>query len=257
MSKKAKINRLFWDIETSPNIGFFWQSGYKKTIPHNSIIKERAVMCICYKWESGKQVHSLTWDKGCDKQLLIDFHEVLCLADEAVAHNGDNFDIKFFNSRTIYHNIIPKYIYNSVDTLKLARRKFRFNSNRLDYLGQYLFGDGKISTTFQLWVDICLNNCEKAMNAMVKYCKKDVLLLEKVYKKLTEYDTHKTHVGILNGLDNWTCPYCASEDVKRKGIRVTSMGKKYRMICKSCSRQYQISQATVNKYYEYKKFQIG
>jgi hypothetical protein len=28
----AKIKRLFFDIETSPNIGFFWTAGYKQNI---------------------------------------------------------------------------------------------------------------------------------------------------------------------------------------------------------------------------------
>jgi hypothetical protein len=42
------FKRLFYDIETSPNIGFFWSSSYKANIPHDNIIKERAVICICW-----------------------------------------------------------------------------------------------------------------------------------------------------------------------------------------------------------------
>ena len=49
--------RLFFDIETSPNIGFFWQSGYKLQVPYTNIIKERAIICICYKWENDKKVN--------------------------------------------------------------------------------------------------------------------------------------------------------------------------------------------------------
>jgi DNA polymerase elongation subunit (family B) len=255
MTKKAKINRLYWDIETSPNVGLFWQSGYKVNISHDSIVQERAIMCICYKWEHQKTVHSLEWDNGDDKKMIEEFIDILSIADETVAHNGDNFDIKFFNSRVIYHNLVPQRPCNSVDTLKLARKKFRFNSNRLDYLGKYLFEDGKIHTSFDLWKDILLKNCEKAMRKMVKYCKKDVLLLEKVYQKLCNYDEHKTHVGMLNGYDGWSCPECASIDVIRDGIRVMKASKKYRMRCKCCGRVYQISQANINKFYEYRKFE--
>jgi hypothetical protein len=69
--------RLFFDIETSPNIGFFWQSGYKLQVPYTNIIKERAIICICYKWENDKKVYSLNWDKDqCDKQMLIDFIKI-------------------------------------------------------------------------------------------------------------------------------------------------------------------------------------
>jgi len=70
----GKIKRLFFDIETSPNIGLFWTAGYKLNIGHDNIIKERAIICICYKWAGEKEVHSLTWDnKQNDKSLLEKF----------------------------------------------------------------------------------------------------------------------------------------------------------------------------------------
>ena len=56
-----KIKRLFFDIETSPNIGLFWTSGYKLNISHDSIIKERAIICICYKWAGDDKIYSLQW----------------------------------------------------------------------------------------------------------------------------------------------------------------------------------------------------
>ena len=46
-----KRKRLFFDIETSPNIGFFWSSGYKINIPFENILKERAIICIAYKYQ--------------------------------------------------------------------------------------------------------------------------------------------------------------------------------------------------------------
>ena len=67
----SQIKRLFFDIETSPNIGLFWEAGYRKTISPDNIIKERAIICICYKWEHEEEVHSLTWDKNQnDKKML-------------------------------------------------------------------------------------------------------------------------------------------------------------------------------------------
>jgi len=87
--------RLFFDIETSFNIGIFWRSGYNLTIQPDDIIKERAIICVSWKWEGKDEVHNLTWDKNqCDKKLLKDFVKILNQADEIVAHNGDRFDIK-------------------------------------------------------------------------------------------------------------------------------------------------------------------
>ena len=52
MKVTSSFKRLYLDIETSPNIGMFWESGYKKNISYDNIIKERAIICICYKWKS-------------------------------------------------------------------------------------------------------------------------------------------------------------------------------------------------------------
>ena len=134
MSKKIK--RLFFDIETSPNIGLFWTAGYKQNISHDNIIKERAIICIAYKWAGEKKIHALTWDKNQDdKAMLAQFIKIANEADELIGHNGDRFDLPWIRTRCIYHNIpvFPNYV--TIDTLKSARSKFKFNSNaiRLSY----------------------------------------------------------------------------------------------------------------------------
>jgi DNA polymerase elongation subunit (family B) len=120
-----KPKRLFFDIETSPNIGFFWQAGYKKNIDYDNIITERAIICICYKWEGEKEVYSLTWNKKqCDKIMLRTFIAVAEEADELVGHNGDKFDLAWIRTRCLFHGIemFPKY--TTLDTLKLSRSQF-------------------------------------------------------------------------------------------------------------------------------------
>ena len=73
----TKRRRLFFDIETSPNIGLFWSAGFKQRIDYSNIIKERAIICICYKWEDEKDVYHLQWDaKQNDKAMLQKFIEV-------------------------------------------------------------------------------------------------------------------------------------------------------------------------------------
>ena len=135
-----KKKRLFFDIETSPNIGFFWSAGYKLNVPYSNIIKERAIICICYKWAGDDKVYSLTWDNNQDdKKMLEKFIEVANDATELVGHNGDKFDLPWVRTRCLYHKIPVFPNYTTVDTLKQARSKFRFNSNKLDYIAQFLF----------------------------------------------------------------------------------------------------------------------
>lgn len=246
------MNRLFWDIETSPNIGFFWKPGYKVNLSHDNIIKERAIICICYKWEKESKVHTLVWDEGCDIKLCRDFMAVMEQADEMVAHNGDRFDMKWFRARCLKHDIgIPKDV-TTVDTLKLSRSKFELNSHRLDYIAKFLLGHGKIETSFGLWKNIVLDRCEKSMAHMVRYCKRDVKILQEVYEYIVKYTKMKTHVGVLGGQDGWTCPCCGSSNVIRNGKKVGATGiSRQRMHCQDCGHMYCISQANTKKYAEH------
>lgn len=240
------IKRLFFDIEVSPNIGFFWNPGYNITLDYNNIIHERAVICACYKWEHENKVHSLVWDKNKnDKQLLEKMVAVMLQADQIVAHNGDNFDQAWIRTRCLFHGIPIPPAFVSVDTLKEARNRFRFNSNRLDYIGKFL-GLGKKTETggFDLWKKITLKNDKKALKEMVDYCKNDVLLLESIFKKMNPYIKSNLHVSG----DKCACPECNSHKVHKQGFRTTATGTKYiRYRCADCGKWYQVNYKAVIK----------
>jgi DNA polymerase III epsilon subunit-like protein len=230
--------RLFFDIETSPNIGLFWEAGYKKNIDYSNIIKEREIICICYKWEGVKDCHALTWDSHqSDKKLLQSFIKVANQADELIGHNGDRFDLAWIRTRCLFHGIDMFPRYTTIDTLKIARSKFRFNSNRLNYIAKFLGIGQKIHTDFDLWKNIMLNKDKAAMDKMVKYCKNDVVLLEKVFKHLNTHIEAKTHYGVVNGNDRGTCPECGSKELRISQTRYSAAGvKKYALQCKKCNK---------------------
>jgi len=234
----TKRKRLFFDIETSPNIGLFWEAGYKKNIDSSNIIKERAIICICYKWEEEREVYSLQWDaKQNDKAMLLKFIEVANVATELVGHNGDKFDLAWIRTRCLFHSISMFPSYQTIDTLKIARNKFRFNSNKLNYIADYLGFGQKIKTTFGLWKDILLNKDKKAMEDMIKYCKKDVILLEKVFSALNKHTENKTHYGVIFGADRGSCPECGSDDLIRYNARVMASGiRRIQYKCKTCNK---------------------
>lgn len=250
----SNLKRLYFDIETSPNIGFFWQSGYKLVIPPANIIKERAIICVCWKWEGEKEIHSLEWKKGDDKKLLIDFMKVMNKADEVVGQNSDNFDIKWVRTRCLFHGIEAMPTYNSIDTYKLAKKYFRFNSNKLDYMASFLGFGNKIHTGYDLWKDIVLRNDPIAMKKMVKYCKHDVLLLEQIHQKMKGYVKDKTHMGVLIGGIKTDCPQCGSENTQSRGYHITAAGTKYRKCqCQDCGKWSQVSLTIANKVFREKE----
>jgi DNA polymerase elongation subunit (family B) len=237
---RTQRRRLFFDIEVSPNIGMFWEAGYKKNISHENIIKERAIICICYKWEDDKDVMFLQWDsKQSDKKMLEQFVKITNQADELVGHNGDRFDLSWIRTRCLFHKIQMFPNYTTIDTLKISRSKFKFNSNKLDYIAQFLGMGKKIHTDFSLWTNILLNKDKVAMAKMIKYCKMDVILLEKVYKQLSSHIMPKTHYGVIFGGDRSECPECGSDEYIKIGTRVTATGVRHqRKQCKTCNKFY-------------------
>jgi hypothetical protein len=226
----TRVRRLFWDIETSPNIGFFWRPGWKITIDPDNIIHERAVICICWKWEDQKKVNHLRWRKGCDMEMICKFVEVLEEADEAVAHNGDKFDMGWYNGRHLIHGLEPIPKTKTVDTYKIAARNFNLNSYKLDYLAKILLGEGKI---------------------------KDVVLLERVWKRLSAYIDPETHAAVMatgNVRDRWRCKHCGSDHVKKSKTNVTKAGMiQHQMQCLNCGRYYTVADLVFRWYKEAKE----
>lgn len=250
-----KVRRLFWDIETSPNIGFFWRAGPKQFINSDSIIHERAVICICYKWEDEDEVYCLNWDhQQSDRLMLKRFSVIASTADEMVAHNGDRFDLPWFKTRCIFHGIQTNFSYKTIDTLQWARRNFYFNSNKMDYIATFLGCEGKMKTGLDLWKKVVLKNDRKALKYMVEYCQHDVKILEKVYTRLSEHVNVKTHAGVAAGRDKWSCVKCASEKVRKSKTKISAKGElHHQMQCAECGSYYVISPRVFSDYLEAKK----
>lgn len=246
-SENKAFKRLFFDIETSYNKVASFRIGETR-IDYTAILEEKAVICICYKWEDDPQIHSLEWNKGDDKQMLIDFMKILESADQIVGHNSDNFDIKWLRGRCLYHRIPMFPDFNTVDTLKLSRT-MNLNSRRLDYLGRYLKLGHKLETGgLDLWIDIVERNNPDSMNLMVRYCKQDVNLLQKVYTELQPYCKPKTHIGVHIGNGKHTCPNCGSDHSRSKGRVISALGTiKHRRACSDCGQNYYISDSLYKK----------
>lgn len=232
MKNKARI--LIADIETSPNVGYFWRPGYNITLDHSNIVEERKIICISYKYLGDPKVHTLAWNKSRDdKQVVKKFSKVLNESDAVVFHNGDAFDIKWIKGRVLKHRLKPLTNIVSIDTLKLSRSNFNLNSHRLDYLSKYLGAEGKMSTDFGLWKRVMAGD-KKALDYMIKYCEKDVIELERVFTEILPYcDRLPVNIGILLGNTRDDCPIDGGQAIKY-GTKVTRVGRYQKYQCKSC-----------------------
>lgn len=236
------MKRLFWDIETTPCIGYFWRPSYRTSISYDNILEQAKIICISYKWQDEDEVHTLVWDGKDDKKLVKAFAKELKKSDDAVAHNGDRFDLPWVKTRFLVHGVDFPAKITTTDTLKRARGNFRFPSNRLNDIGEYLGLGKKLDTGgFGLWKDV-MKGDEKALEKMVKYCEQDVLLLEKVYHKLKNHVPVTLHEGVYNDNKKWACPSCSSDKVYSNKKKVSPTGViKREMKCKCCKRYYTIS----------------
>ena len=86
--------------------------------------------------------------------------------------------------RCLANGLPPLPIVQVIDTLEIAKKKFRFPSNKLDSLAAYLGIGRKVETGgIELWVKVQQGD-EKALENMVEYCEGDVDLLVDVFLAL-------------------------------------------------------------------------
>lgn len=218
------------------------------------VVRDWYVLCWCAKWLDKKKVlvGSLLDDKLYHPKYTNDFvlvgkiWDLLDEADLVIAHNAKSFDIKKINSRFLVHGFPPPSPYKVVDTLTVSRSYFKFTSNKLDDLGAKLKLGRKTPTGgIELW-DGCYDGVKSSWNKMIKYCKQDVLLLEKLYLKFLPWITNHPNHNIYNKI-KLNCPKCNSKKLTKNGFRMTMTGKKQRMQCQKCGGHILVEEKKVKK----------
>jgi hypothetical protein len=234
MTEKAKI--VLIDIETAPSLGWVWAKYDTNVIDFKT---DWYILSFAYKTLGGGKVQTKCLadypgykkDLENDKALVSDLWKVFDEADILLGHNLDSFDIRKANARFLTHGLPPPSPFKTIDTLKIARRAFKFDSNKLDDLGRYLGIGRKLPHTgFHLWRS-CMTGDLRAWGLMCRYNAQDISLLEKVYYAVRAWSP--THANVNKG-EPETCPKCGSKDVQRRGFNFTLLRKKQRFMCTKC-----------------------
>jgi DNA polymerase elongation subunit (family B) len=237
-TNKSSTKILLYDLETAPNTAFVWGKWETNVL---SYINEGYLLSFAYKWLGDKGVKSFALpdfkgykrNKANDFKLVKVLYDLMNQADIVIAHNADGFDIKKSNARFLYYGLKPPVPFKSVDTLKVARKYFKLNSNSLDDLGKYLGIGEKVKTGgFDLWKG-CINGDMKAWKKMIDYNKNDVALLEKVYLTLLPWIKNHPNINIVDEVQK-ACPNCGSTKLQKRGIGVNILTKHQRFQCMSC-----------------------
>lgn len=122
---------------------------------------------------------------------LIMFKEVLADYDILMTWYGDRFDIPYLRTRCVMNRLeFPVYreLYH-IDLWKTSRSKFRFRSNRLANVTEKLnVEDRKTPVDPQVWIAI-LRGDDGAISYVAEHNRKDVIVLEDVYKLFRPFMT--------------------------------------------------------------------
>ena len=229
---------LYFDIETMSNKIYAWGVYEQNAI---EVLEHWYMLSFAWKWLGEKQTYCKALpdyklyksDPKNDKNLVTDLGKLLDEADVVVAHNGRQFDVKKANARFAKYGMKPPSPYLIVDTKEVAKRYFRFDSNKLDSLADYFSIGRKINTGgFALWLG-CEKGDMKSWNKMKRYNKYDVILDEKVYLHMLPFMNNHPNIGLLSG-NRRACPNCGSLHVQQRGNRVTRTTVFQRFQCQDC-----------------------
>lgn len=249
----TKPRLLYWDIETSLELAAIFDLKHNDWIDPSSLVTERYIICASWQWEGEKSVHSVSVldspkeygkDPYNDAYVVQTLHKILSEADVIIGHNSDSFDKPYLDTRILYHGLSPLPPIISIDTYKIAKHKFRFNSNRLNYLGKYLGLGGKKETKSGLWMDV-LKGDKNAIEQMVVYNKRDVSLLRDVFHKLQPYCASHINRQLFGQKEG--CPRCGSKHVQSRGTHRAISRTYQRWQCQACGGWYRTMKPIVER----------
>lgn len=203
---------LIFDIETSPLVIYSWQIWQTDAI---EVIEDYQILSIAWQWVGEKKVHCKGQDDmpgykpgvNNDKGLMKLIWKLLDEADYAVAHNGDQFDVKKVNTRFMVNGMQPPSPYKQIDTKKIAKRIAGFTSNRLKDLAKDLHVAQKGDPGgFATWKG-CLAGEPKAWAKMKKYNRQDIPPLMDLYLLFRAWDKNGAAMNVMEGKPD-KCPKC-------------------------------------------------
>jgi len=229
---KAKI--FVFDIETAPNLADVWNY-WNTNVGINQVRKNGRMIMWAGKYLHDKKMYSMNEiDDGQEatvKGLSAHFEDT----DILVGHNGDGFDIKWLNWELLKHELPPPDPSKTVDTLKTCRKRFKLPSYKLDYICPLLGLGKKVGneTGHRLWIDWEAKT-PKAKKNMIKYCKNDVMMLQRLYYKIRPWISNHPNMGLYDDKGRPTCPNCGGTKVVKKGLAYTNAGVYQRWRCKDC-----------------------
>jgi hypothetical protein len=201
------------DIENAPNLGFVWDKYEQNVLSYE---REWFMLSYAWKWYGKKnKVQCLSLpdftgykkNKYDDSKLIDELWYVFDEADMIVWHNGWRFDRRKSNTRFLWNDLAPYSLPQSFDTLTEARDLYKFNSNKLGDLAEFLGYPGKIKHHgIETWLG-CYYGDMAQWDIMTEYNAHDVVMNEWVYDEIKPWSKRHPNVALATGKSG-ACRVC-------------------------------------------------
>jgi hypothetical protein len=228
------VRLLSVDIETRPNLAYVWGL-WDQNVGLNQIAASTEMICWSAKWTDRMKIHFRSTFHDGKEKMVRDLWDLLDEADAVIHFNGRRFDIPHINREFLEMGMNPPSPYKQIDLFQAVKRRFKFPSNKLDYVCDRLDIGSKLKHEgFDLWLG-CMANEKGAWRLMRQYNVNDVALTEMLYWKLLPWipnlPSHATHSG-----DGETCPACGGHKIELRGFSYTAQSRFQRFVCKDCGK---------------------
>lgn len=233
---KAIVKVLLFDIETIPEMSYHW-GRWNQNIGSVQNVKPSAMVSFAAKWLGAPAKSTefyADWNtQGGHDGMIRKMHELLNEAQVVMHYNGQKFDEPWVAREMSLLGLTPPSPFKRIDLMRAVKKRFRFESNKLDDIAQaYGVGHKVHHEGFGLWLGVMAGDA-KAQRKMEVYNKQDVVLLEKLYKRIQGWIPSHPHFGLIDGTDDESCS-CGSTNLRREGYAVLETGKYQRYQCREC-----------------------
>lgn len=230
---------LVFDLEVSTKIVHTYQM-WDTNISPSHIIEDFYILAFSAKFFGEDKVYYLDTRKSpkCDIRILEALSDLINQATHLCGHNLKRFDLPTLRSRMIQKGISPIPELPVIDTLGIAKRLFKFSSNKLSELAKYL-GCDVLKDDHSKFPGIsifteAMNGNQEAFEAMEHYCKTDSIVTEKILVKLMPWEPA---INFQSNYQKIVCS-CGEDKFFKNGIKYTRSGSFQIMRCHKCSKCY-------------------
>jgi DNA polymerase elongation subunit (family B) len=227
------LRLLTVDIETAPNMAYVWGL-WDQNVGLNQIVSSTEMMCWSAKWTDHTKIHYRSTFHDGKEKMVKDLWALLDKADAVIHFNGRRFDIPHINREFLEMGLEPPSPYKQIDLFQAVKRRFRFPSNKLEYVCDRLGIGNKVKHEgFDLWLR-CMAGEKSAWDLMKIYNLQDVALTEMLYWKLLPWIPNTPSPAAHSGGE--VCPACGSSRLKPRGFAYTSQSQYQRYVCRECGK---------------------